>query len=76
MPKYDYKCPNGHTIEIVHPITECDNERTCLTCGAKLHRVPAVRETYFWGPGFASTDHIARANVGRNPSNTNRYSKY
>lgn len=75
MPKYIYKCECGAT-EVEHSIADCDKEIRCTPNGHVMHRVPSVPETFFFGPGFASTDHIARANVGRNPSNQNRYSNY
>lgn len=76
MPDYTYKCDTCDEFkDITHPMSECDTVHTC-TEGHVMHRIPAVRETYFWGPDFAQNSHVARANVGRNPSNTNRYSKY
>jgi hypothetical protein len=72
MPKYDYKCECGVT-ELTHPISECDKEQKCPS-GHLMHRIPAYREAYFWGPDF--NPGVARANVGRNPHNNNRYSNY
>lgn len=75
MPKYDYICDHDHKFELTHSIADCAVEHRC-SCGLPAHRVPAVKEAYFWGPGFASTDGVARANVGRNPNNQHGYGRY
>lgn len=80
MPKYDYACENKLTCgwdgEVTHPVAACDDDHCCPVCGCLSHRViKTVPTVAFLGPGFASNDHVARANVGRNPSNQTRYSK-
>lgn len=81
MPRYDYKCSAcGAEEEIKHPVKDCD-QRVNLPCSdcectGSMHRViKTVPTVAFLGPGFASNDHVARANVGRNPNNQTRYSK-
>lgn len=75
MPAYQYKCENDHETELTHSIAECDAEHRCPQCDAMMSRVPAFREAFFFGPDFSCNSHVARANIGRNPSNQNRYSK-
>ena len=57
MPIYEFRCPNGHTFEVFHRITDPDPE-VCEICGASpivkvLHPVPI----HFKGSGFYSTDY-------------------
>lgn len=57
MPTYEYRCPNGHLMEVFHRIDE-DPPGACQVCGegplAKvLHPVPV----FFKGSGFYSTDY-------------------
>jgi putative FmdB family regulatory protein len=57
VPIYEYRCPNGHTFEVLHRITDPDPE-ACEICGASpivkvLHPVPI----HFKGSGFYSTDY-------------------
>ena len=35
MPRYDYKCPNGHQWELTHSMAECDKRHFCDTCRGK-----------------------------------------
>lgn len=76
MPKYNYLCETcGERIDDwEHPISECDEPHLCSD-GHDMHRVPAFREAFFWGPDFSCNSSVALANVGRNPTNQNRYSK-
>jgi putative FmdB family regulatory protein len=57
VPIYEYRCPNGHTFEVFHRMTDPDPE-VCEICGASpvvkvLHPVPV----HFKGSGFYSTDY-------------------
>ena len=57
MPIYEFRCPNGHTFEVFHKITDPDPE-ACEICGATsivkvFHPVPI----HFKGSGFYSTDY-------------------
>jgi putative FmdB family regulatory protein len=57
VPIYEFRCPNGHTFEVFHRITDPDPE-VCEICGATpivkvLHPVPI----HFKGSGFYSTDY-------------------
>jgi putative FmdB family regulatory protein len=57
MPTYDYQCPEGHTFEIAHKMSDKPRVK-CPTCGK-----PAVRQIsggaalIFKGSGFYITDY-------------------
>jgi putative FmdB family regulatory protein len=75
MPTYQYKCAADDEIfDLVHSMADCDVPHYCR-CGAPARRVIASVEAFFWGPDFSSGSQVARANVGRNPSNQTRYSR-
>lgn len=81
MPTYTYRCPNCEREEdITHSIADCVADWDCPVCWdmPAMHRVikaATAPQAFFFGPGWASTDHVARPNVGRNPSNQNRFSE-
>jgi putative FmdB family regulatory protein len=57
VPIYEFRCPNGHTFEVFHRMTDPDPE-VCEVCGASpivkvFHPVPI----HFKGSGFYSTDY-------------------
>jgi putative FmdB family regulatory protein len=57
MPTYEYRCPQGHTFELFHRMTDPSPEG-CEICGAG----PVVKVLYpvaihFKGSGFYSTDY-------------------
>ncbi len=57
MPIYEYKCPNGHLLEVFHGMTEPGPER-CELCGeAPLMRVLHPVAVHYKGSGFYSTDY-------------------
>ncbi len=56
MPIYEFRCENGHTLEVMQritdaPITECE------TCGAPVTRVYHPIAVHFKGSGFYNTDY-------------------
>lgn len=56
MPTYDYQCRScGHTIEVIHPMTE-DGPTTCEVCGGELRRILHPAGIIFKGAGFYKTD--------------------
>lgn len=55
MALYDYKCLEGHILQISHPMDEAP-EVFCGDCGAKMKKVFSVPWTQFKGSGFYSTD--------------------
>ena len=57
MPIYEYKCPNGHLLEVFHGMMEPSPER-CEVCGAEpLVRVLHPVAVHYKGSGFYSTDY-------------------
>ena len=57
MPIYEYRCPNGHLVELFHRMDE-PPPGACEVCGASpmekvLHPVPV----FFKGKGFYATDY-------------------
>jgi putative FmdB family regulatory protein len=57
MPIYEYKCPNGHLLEVFHGMNEPGPQR-CEVCGASpLERVLFPVAVHYKGSGFYSTDY-------------------
>ena len=60
MPIYEYKCPNGHHIEVFHGMSE-PGPRECEVCGASpMERVLHPVAVHYKGSGFYSTDYGRR----------------
>jgi putative FmdB family regulatory protein len=56
VPTYDYQCRQcGHTVEVIHSMTESGPER-CERCGGELRRVLFPAGIIFKGSGFYKTD--------------------
>jgi putative FmdB family regulatory protein len=56
MPIYEYRCDEGHEVEVIQPITEEPLEK-CPECGAPARRVLHSPAIHFKGPGFHNTDY-------------------
>jgi len=57
MPIYEYKCPNGHLLEVFHGMSE-PGPANCDVCGASpLERVLHPVAVHYKGSGFYSTDY-------------------
>jgi putative FmdB family regulatory protein len=57
MPIYEYKCPNGHLLEVFHGMSE-PGPQQCEVCGASpLERVLHPVAVHYKGSGFYSTDY-------------------
>ena len=57
MPIYEYKCPNGHLLEVFHGMNE-PGPTSCEVCGAApLVRVLHPVAVHYKGSGFYSTDY-------------------
>jgi putative FmdB family regulatory protein len=57
MPIYEYKCPNGHLLEVFHGMNE-SGPTACEVCGASpLVRVLHPVAVHYKGSGFYSTDY-------------------
>lgn len=55
MALYEYKCIEGHTLELSHPMDE-EPEVFCGECGARMKKLFGTPWTQFKGSGFYSTD--------------------
>jgi putative FmdB family regulatory protein len=65
MPIYEYKCPNGHLLEVFHGMSEPGPDR-CEVCGeGPMVRVLHPVAVHYKGSGFYSTDYGRK---GRKPS--------
>ena len=57
MPLYEYRCPNGHTFEVIHRMAD-PGPSTCEVCGASpVEKVLYPAAIHFKGSGFYSTDY-------------------
>jgi putative FmdB family regulatory protein len=57
MPIYEYKCPNGHLLEVFHGMNET-GPTSCEVCDASpLVRVLHPVAVHYKGSGFYSTDY-------------------
>ena len=56
MPIYEYRCRNGHTLEVMHRMSD-DPLASCTTCEAPVQRVFHPVAVHFKGSGFYNTDY-------------------
>ena len=56
MPIYEYRCENGHLLEVMQKITD-DPVTECEVCGAPVQRVFHPIAVHFKGSGFYNTDY-------------------
>jgi putative FmdB family regulatory protein len=56
MPIYEYRCDNGHTLEVMQRMTD-DALSSCTTCDAPVQRVFHPVAVHFKGSGFYATDY-------------------
>ncbi len=56
MPIYEYRCDNGHEIEVMQRMTD-DPLAECTVCGAPVQRVFHPVAVHFKGSGFYNTDY-------------------
>jgi putative FmdB family regulatory protein len=56
MPIYEYRCDNGHLVEVMQKITD-DPVTVCEECGAAMQRVFHPIAVHFKGSGFYNTDY-------------------
>ena len=57
MPIYEYRCPNGHTFEVLQRMSDAPVE-VCSTCGAgPVEKILFPVAVHFKGSGFYSTDY-------------------
>ena len=68
MPIYEYKCPNGHLLEVFHGMNE-PGPTACEVCEATpLVRVLHPVAVHYKGSGFYSTDYGRRSKKGAKES--------
>ncbi len=56
MPIYEYRCHNGHTLEVMQRMSD-DPLSSCTTCAAPVQRVFHPVAVHFKGSGFYTTDY-------------------
>jgi putative FmdB family regulatory protein len=57
MPTYEYRCPDGHTFELFHRMSDPSPE-ACEVCGASpVRKILYPAAIHFKGSGFYSTDY-------------------
>jgi len=57
MPIYEYRCPNGHLLEVFHSMSE-PGPSQCEVCSASpMERVLHPVAVHYKGSGFYSTDY-------------------
>ncbi len=56
MPIYEYRCKNGHTLEVMQRMSD-DPLSSCTTCEAPVQRVFHPVAVHFKGSGFYNTDY-------------------
>ena len=56
MPIYEYRCEEGHLLEVMQKITD-DPVTHCEVCGAAVQRVFHPVAVHFKGSGFYNTDY-------------------
>ena len=61
MPIYEYRCDNGHTLEVMQRMSDAPLS-SCTACDAPVQRVFHPVAVHFKGSGFYTTDY------GRNNS--------
>ena len=60
MPIYEYRCDDGHEVEVMQSITDPPLEE-CPECGKPTRRVLHSPAIHFKGSGFHNTDYGTRS---------------
>jgi putative FmdB family regulatory protein len=60
MPIYEYRCDEGHEVEVMQAMSE-DALTECPECGAPTRRVLHSPAIHFKGTGFHNTDYGTRS---------------
>jgi putative FmdB family regulatory protein len=60
MPIYEYRCDEGHAVEVMQAMSE-DALTECPECGAPTRRVLHSPAIHFKGSGFHNTDYGTRS---------------
>ncbi len=56
MPTYEYRCPKGHSFDVVQSINDAPLTK-CEVCGRPVERVLHSPAVHFKGSGFYNTDY-------------------
>lgn len=59
MPTYEYRCPDGHTFEVIQGFNDAP-VAVCEVCGKPVQRVLHSPAVHFKGSGFYNTDYGTR----------------
>jgi putative FmdB family regulatory protein len=71
MPTYEFRCPNGHTFEQFHRISDAPSTATCPTCQAEAERaISGGAGLVFKGSGFYLTDYGKNAHRTSGPASS------
>jgi putative FmdB family regulatory protein len=69
MPTYEFRCPNGHTFDQMHKISDAPQAAACPTCGADAVRaISGGAGLVFKGSGFYLTDYGKNAHRTSGPA--------
>ena len=49
MPRYQYRCENGHEFEVNKPMAVSDSEEKCPICDHEAYRVFAAPQVEVYG---------------------------
>ncbi len=71
MPRYDYKCTNGHTFEESQSYSS-KPVATCAECGSTASRLPTVPMVLYKGSGFYSTDYGRNGSASKSESRSEK----
>ena len=70
MPIYEYRCQNGHSIEVIQSMSD-DPVTSCEQCGAPTERVFHPVAVHFKGSGFYTTDYARSGESSSGSSGSN-----
>ena len=71
MPTYEFRCPNSHTFEQFHKISDAPRTAVCPTCGAEAERaISGGAGLLFKGSGFYLTDYGRNAHRTSGPESS------
>ena len=62
MPIYEYRCDNGHEVEVMQAMSD-EALTECPECGAATRRVLHSPAIHFKGSGFHNTDYGTRSSI-------------
>ncbi len=71
MPRYDYRCTNGHQFEEMQSFSSAP-VATCGECGSTASRLPSVPMVLYKGSGFYTTDYGRNGSVSKSESRSRK----